>query len=264
MRPYSLILLHGFTGAPESFARTLAQLRTYDPGRLVVPSLPGHGSSWTPARGESEKPVAPKAGFWGEVDHLVDVLERAGISATNPGILVGYSLGARLALGVLLSRPEWFVRCVLVSVNPGLVSEAERAERRALDEARARRLREVGLDAFLREWEGEPIFHTQQGLPRDVLDEQARLRSTHTASGLAHSLVHAGLGGMPNFWGELRRCTVPMHLVAGELDVKFKAIAERIKDEVPLAKLSLVAQVGHNVPLEAPAELARILDDLPD
>ena len=88
-------MLHGFTGSQASFARLAV------PGLALVPTLGGHLSE------------AASADFWGEVERL---------AAFAPGAteLFGYSLGSRLALGLLARYPERFERAVLVSAHPGL------------------------------------------------------------------------------------------------------------------------------------------------
>jgi pimeloyl-ACP methyl ester carboxylesterase len=69
-------------------------------------------------------------------------------------------------------------------------------------------------------------------------------------------MVHLGLGRMPPFWDAVRTCSVPLHLIAGELDAKFGAVADRIAACAPRATVLRVANSGHNVVLEAPDAIA--------
>ena len=49
-------------------------------------------------------------------------------------VLVGYSLGARVALGCVLAAPQRFRGLCLISGSPGLESDADRALRQVQDE----------------------------------------------------------------------------------------------------------------------------------
>jgi pimeloyl-ACP methyl ester carboxylesterase len=79
-------------------------------------------------------------------------------SAIQPGILVGYSMGARIALHVALQHPETVSQLVLISGTPGLTTQAERATRIQSDNELANRIEQIGTSAFIDEWLALPIF----------------------------------------------------------------------------------------------------------
>lgn len=139
----SLLLLHGFTGSPESWAPVIRLLPAGT--RVVAPALAGHAG----ALGDD----APD--FEREVDRL------AGFVPAGPVHVAGYSLGARLALGLLVRHGSLFGGATLVGVHPGLPTEAERAARRREDAELERLLIEQGVEAFVDEWERRPLFATQ-------------------------------------------------------------------------------------------------------
>lgn len=282
MRRLPLVLLHGFTGGPGSYSRVLAELRTYTDVPVIAPYLCGHGPHWlSPESPVSDGGIADGAlargatvdgtitrwsasgSFGAEIGALATTLAAAGVSANTPATLVGYSLGARLALGLLLAKPTWFRRCILIGVNPGLPDSAERASRLAEDQARARQLLTHGLEPFLQDWERLPLFASQTQVPASALSDQALQRREHHATGLAYSLVRTGLGRMPDYWPGLGQIHVPVGLVVGALDGKFRAVAQQMQRAMPSSELTVVTNVGHNVPLEAPQELAALLDLLP-
>lgn len=101
-------LLHGFLGAPESWRLVIAALPKAS--RCATPALFGHSphSPWaaprTPGspRAPRTLPAAPERGsFAAEAGRLA-----ALVAALPPPVhLVGYSLGARLALGMLVLHP---------------------------------------------------------------------------------------------------------------------------------------------------------------
>ena len=216
------LMLHGFTGSQASFAR------------LEKPRALG---------GHLEQPAS--ADFWAEVDRLA-ALDPA---ATH---LFGYSLGGRLALGLLARHPERYERAVLVSAHPGLRTEAQRAERCRQDDRFVRLLRERGLVEFVTAWEAQPLWHTQCALPEAVRACKRRERLAHTAEGLARSLTAVGLGRMPDLRSALARATCAVHFLVGAHDTKFVALAEELCRSMPRARMSVAADAGHDLVLERP------------
>jgi 2-succinyl-6-hydroxy-2,4-cyclohexadiene-1-carboxylate synthase len=229
-----LLCLHGFTGAPASFDGLHGRLgRDFE---ITAPAISGHAGAGF-ERVES---------FDDEVARLLQVC------GPGPVTLVGYSLGARLALGLLCRAPERFAGALLIGVHPGLTSASERAERIHSDSRWAALLRERGLAAFLSEWEAQPLFASQTTLRAPALDSQRAIRDSHDASGLARSLELFGLGRMPERWSALPALEVPVILGAGELDSKFVELARRAVQDLPRGRLSIAPAAGHNLLLERP------------
>jgi len=198
--------------------------------------------------------LAPR--FEQEVDRLAGAIDGAGFAGAH---LCGYSLGARVALGLLARHPFLFRGVTLVSVHPGLASLEERASRVGSDERWCALLKHGGVHAFSRAWEAQPLFATQARLPLGARERQRAIRRAHSADGLARALRTLGLGQMPDYRGVLRSPSVPVELVVGELDDKFVALAQELSRHGSGPSLELVPGVGHNVLLEAPMTLARVL-----
>jgi 2-succinyl-6-hydroxy-2,4-cyclohexadiene-1-carboxylate synthase len=238
------LLVHGFTGSPQSWSRMLAHTELH-PAPLI-PTLAGHGPDWRSRDVES---------FESEVTRLVSLAS----SAERPRLLCGYSMGARVALGLLARQPGLFDAAVLIAVHPGLTEEAVRAERRAVDASRARLLREKGLAAFVAAWEGQPLFASQRDVSQDVLADQRHIRLRQDAEGLARALEVLGLAEMPDYRPAIRSLEIPITLMAGSLDAKFSALANGLAEGNTHIDAELVDGVGHNVVLEAPAAVAAAL-----
>jgi len=236
-------LLHGFTGTPRSFDRIVGLLGARS---ALVPCLAGHGP----------EPLPRVDGFEAEVDRLARLVRGARLP---PARLVGYSLGARLALALLVRHPALFADAVLVGAQPGLTGESQRAARRDADEQWCRLLEERGVDAFVTAWQAQPLFGSQAGLPAARLEDQRRERLAHTAAGLIHSLRTTGLGVMPCYAERLQSVAHPVRLVVGELDAKFRALGDDMARCLPQARLDVVPSAGHNVVLERPAALAALI-----
>lgn len=227
-----LVLLHGFTGSAESWNGVLARLPTR---AALRPTLVGHG-----ARAEGVRT------FDDEVDRLARAM------GPTPAHLAGYSLGARLALGIAVRHPERVSRLTLVGVHPGLASPAEREERRRSDRRWIELLETCGIDAFVDAWSAQPLFATERRLPETLREARRKERLAHDPKELARSLGITGLAEMPDFRPHLGEIRVPVTLMTGGLDEKFSALAEELSSLLPSARRTLAPEAGHDLLLERP------------
>lgn len=244
----ALVLLHGFCGRPESWDDVVRALQK--DRRIAGLTLPGHSS---------EARIIPQVGAQGfddAVDGLARLLRGHGLKRVH---LAGYSLGARVALRLMIRYPGMFARATLIGVNPGLEREEERAERRRQDGSWADMLRSQGIARFVEAWERQPVLAIRSAVPGPRLAAHRALRLSHDPIALASALELFSLGLMPSAWPELGRVTLPVRLIAGEHDAKFRAIAERMVGSMPEASLELIRDSGHNVLIEQPEALARAL-----
>jgi 2-succinyl-6-hydroxy-2,4-cyclohexadiene-1-carboxylate synthase len=234
----ALVLLHGFTQTRQSWRQTVGALDgRYT--RTVSPDLPGHGQL-------SARRPASLAATLAYLAALVDV----------PHVLGGYSMGGRVALHAALARPRLVERLILVGASPGLATEAERAERRAADEALADRIEAIGVEAFAAEWAALPLW---EGQPERVRAAANADRLRNTAGGLAAALRGLGTGALPSLWDRLGELSMPVTLVAGEHDAKFRDIAERMAERLPRPDVVVVEGTGHAPQLERPELVAAVL-----
>ena len=244
----SVLLLHGFTGrgtAWGGFTETLA--RSF---RVITVDLPGHGRSDAaePARVSVERTA----------DDLATILAR--LDATPAGV-VGYSLGARIALRLAIAHPGCVGRLVLESPSAGLATAPERAERRTADEALAARIERDGIPAFVAEWERQPVFASQASLPVPVATRIRAMRLANTPSGLAASLRGAGQGAMEPLFDGLPAVGVPTLVITGVLDDRGRPRAERVATGIPRSRLALVERAGHTPHDEQPRAFRRLALD---
>lgn len=178
-------------------------------------------------------------------------------SSMKTGILVGYSMGARMALHVALLYPEMVTQLVLISGTPGLKTDFERATRIENDNELADRIENMGTPAFIDEWLALPIF---SGLTDETNQRNDRLRNT--TKGLANSLRFAGTGTQESQWSNLHQLSIPVHLIVGELDEKFTSIAREMNSLISSSELTVVENAGHTVHLENPTTTGQLLDSI--
>jgi 2-succinyl-6-hydroxy-2,4-cyclohexadiene-1-carboxylate synthase len=234
----SLVLLHGFTHTGASWNRVLSELGA-ERYRAIAPDIRGHGSA------SAAEPV-----------DLDRVLEDVAALAPDRFALAGYSMGGRIALHAALAMPERIEGLVLIGASPGLAVAAERDERRRADESLAARVETMSIEQFAGEWARTPVL---AGLPEDVLAEVHTDRLRSSVSGLARALRGLGTGALPSLWDWLQEVRMPVTLVVGERDEKFRALAVQMTDRLPRGRLEVVAGAGHAVHLEAPGRIAPLL-----
>jgi 2-succinyl-6-hydroxy-2,4-cyclohexadiene-1-carboxylate synthase len=239
-----LLLLHGFTGNRTSFDHLRPLLGSAV--KAIVVDLPGHGETPLPERKGRE-------GFIETVEAVVQLVEQLGMPSVD---LLGYSLGARVALGAALYKPERFGRLILESGSPGLHRRVERAERREADHRLASFIRTHGVEAFVEHWEALPLFESLRRLPPERLAELRERRRSCTAEGLMGALGTLGLGVQPDYWPELHRQRLPTLLLTGALDEKFTQLARRMAAELPVVWRHALPECGHAPHLEAPEAYA--------
>jgi 2-succinyl-6-hydroxy-2,4-cyclohexadiene-1-carboxylate synthase len=233
----TVVLLHGFTHTGASWEPVVAALG--ERYRSLTPDIPGHG------RAADTEPVT-LAGVIGE------------ISAASPArfALGGYSMGGRLALHAALAMPDRVERLVLIGASPGIADPHEREARHQSDEALAAEIERSSVEQFARRWAEAPVL---AGLPRDAAARAHADRLRSTPAGLARALRGLGTGALPSLWERLGELPMPVTLVVGERDQKFREIAARMAAAAPGTQVVVVPGAGHAVHLEAPEQVAAVI-----
>jgi 2-succinyl-6-hydroxy-2,4-cyclohexadiene-1-carboxylate synthase len=258
-RDVALVLLHGFTGSHEVWepivARASAAHHALGDLRIVAVDLPGHGAS----RFSNTGGYAMESAAVG----LERTLDALGIGKP---ILVGYSLGGRLALYFTITRPARVGALLLESASAGLATAAERTERQRRDEELARTIESDGVTAFVDRWERLPLFATrgddaEGGDSGDAArDHQRGIRLSCSADGLAASLRGMGTGSQPWLGDRLDELTMPVLLVTGAADDKFTKLAAAMVTRIGDARHEVVESAGHAVHVEQPERFVALLD----
>ncbi len=160
--------------------------------------------------------------------------------------LLGYSMGARMALHSLLENGHPWQAAVIVSAHAGLENETDRAARRAHDAEWASRALTGNWQQFLDAWNAQPVLANTT-----IRDPQASGRLMQRRREIARSFVDWSLGAQAPLWDRLGDISVPVLWVVGENDPKFSALAQRACALMPNATLAIAPSVGHRVPWEA-------------
>ncbi len=242
-----VLLLHGFTGTARTWEAHIDALSTHY--RVIAPDLLGHGGSDAPS--EPARYTLER-----QADALADLLALLGATAAT---VVGYSMGARLALVLALAHPALVARLVLESPSAGIAGPVERAQRRDADERLAADLERDGVEAFVDGWEALPLFASQASMPADRRERLHTERLCHDPAGLAATLRGAGQGAMTPLHDRLGEVTVATLVIAGGLDPMGLERARVVAAGIVGARLEIVPGVGHAPHLEDPDAFGHLI-----
>lgn len=237
----TMLLLHGFTGSGRNWEELASKLRGW---QIVAPDLPGHGGTEAPA---GAMPVVAK--------DLVSLLDALSI---DQALVIGYSMGGRLALHLAVEAPERVRGLVVIGATPGLADAEARDARLAADEALAKQI-ESDFDGFVRDWEALPLFASQRAMAPESQERIREIRRSHSPDALAKALRLLGTGAQPPLQARLNGLRMPVLWVVGEYDAKFRAIAQAVQPLLPAARFAILPYAGHAVHLERPSAFKTLL-----
>ncbi len=231
-----LVFLHGLLGSGRDWRQVVNCLSASY--YCLTIDLPGHGHSQLLATSDFEQIN----------QQIQQTLHHRNVRSY---VLVGYSLGARLAMyHACCSDSENqanLVGLVLEGGHFGL-PQSECAARLANDQKWAQRLASEPLPQVLADWYQQPVFSS---LNHDQRQSLIWKRSDNLGSGIARMLLATSLAKQPELQQKVGNLSFPVHYVCGENDNKFKGLAENSGLD-----FTVIPTAGHNVHVELPHEFS--------
>lgn len=173
----------------------------------------------------------------------------------KPAILMGYSLGGRLALHALIQNPSLWQAGIIISAHPGLVEESERLARQQLDNEWAVRFEKEDWAGLMLSWNRRSAFS-------GGLFQFERQEKDYCRQRLAESLRCWSLGLQRDLREELSALDLPIYWMAGERDETYCRLMQEIKLNHPLSKKVILPQAGHRAAWEQPAQFRFFCQEL--
>lgn len=236
-----LLLLHGGGVSGWMWRPTIEALRTAPAGaraRILVPDLPGHGAS---AAGDYRSHTETVA----ELERLLE--QRAPAGAT----VVGFSLGAQLAVLLTARRPDLVADAVVVSAQAKTIAMPQLT------------LATLAAAAPLAKWprfarlQAKELFVPEALLP-DYLADSARISKPTLLASVGENIRFT----VPDGWAASARpgaSPSALVVVGGRERALMRDSARLLHEARAGSELLIVDGVGHGLPLQRPQLLAAIL-----
>ena len=239
-----LIFLHGFLGSGADF-EIIADHFPNHPD-LVAPDFPNYS-------------IRPDANFtWDSCLKTLDAWIQAETENT-PCILVGYSMGGRIALQYAIEHPQALAGLVLVGATPGMSELEARQKRVQSDLTLGNKVEEQSMEQFLESWFQQDVIQSQRNIPEPYLSRMYDRRTASNQTALAQALTSLGTGTMKPVWEALPNLQLPTLLVTGEQDKKFRDLARKMVQKIPQATHASIAESGHACCYEKPKAFVQFL-----
>ena len=223
---------------------------------LFIPGFMQRGDAWRPVA-----ELLPERYPSVMLEHEQSNFEgRLGeIAAAGEGrLLVGYSLGGRLALRAALRAPEHYLGVATIGATAGIDEPTLRGTRAEADERLAAWMEAAPIEDIVSVWERQPLFADQS---EALVEAQRPGRLAQDPAALAMTLRTAGQGVLEPVWHELLLLDLPLLAIAGARDEGYVRAAKRIADTAPRGQAEIVEEAGHAVQLQRPDEVARLLEE---
>ncbi len=159
------------------------------------------------------------------------------------GILIGYSMGGRIALRSPLPK-------IIISGHPGLQTEEEKRARSLSEQLWIQKLKTLSIPQFFKEWYDQSLFESLRNHPRFSSILERRLKKTPEL--LISQIKNHSLTQQPS----LHRNTIFIH---GEYDTAYRDLYLRAK-----IHSHEILKAGHACHVENPEGTARQIKILID
>lgn len=168
-------------------------------------------------------------------------------------VIVGYSLGGRLAMHALLDSPSVWRAAVIISAHPGLKSDEERRMRFLRDCQWAERFEQTPWAELMSDWNNQEVFR-QDGLSPE------RLESHYSRKTLAAALRNWSSGLQEDLASSLAKVNAPILWIAGQKDKKYADLAQTMHFAHPQSQIWIAPKSGHRVPWSARKDFCSVLN----
>lgn len=231
----ALLFLHYWGGSAHTWSAVVSELSTNF--RCIAYDQRGWGQSDAPEQGYSIRDLALDA------KHIVEALQ------LRRYVLVGHSMGGKVAQFLASQRPPGLVGLVLVAPAPptpqNIPELAKRAQLHAYDS------RENALQAL-----GFLTVHPAS----DTLREQT-LADNFAARSSQAKLAWPTSSAYEDISGAVGQIAVPTLILAGDQDRQDPLAQHRreVLPRIPGARMDVIHDCGHLIPIDRPHQLAEAI-----
>ncbi len=190
--------------------------------------------------------------LWHLFDSETPSLAQAGQVIANRAeandLILGYSMGGRLALHALLAAPKKWRAAIIVSAHPGLTGGCPD---RIGQDLKWAELASRDWNSFLKKWNQQGILPSiGRGLHQATSNDQ---------KAVVKSFRHWSLGTQEDLRDKLATITCPVLWITGEKDHKFTQLGREATSFLRGSRHAVIAGSGHRVPWENPQDFTGIV-----
>lgn len=163
----------------------------------------------------------------------------------EPSLLLGYSMGGRLAMNALVNNPAMWSGVIAVGADPGLISDDARSKQLQKDLEWARRFRSEDIQELLVEWDELPVFCGRSNCASREISEL----DSEKISRFFDVFSKARQGNMLPMLRKLK--TPPLLYISGCDDIKYTKIGQDLAAHCMPVRHQIIPNAGHRVPWES-------------
>ena len=230
-----LILIHGFLGTPFEWN----QLRLKESKTTI--------SLFSPKNQNIPLDSLESAG---------EKINEIARMRSSPRLLIGYSLGGRIALHALEKDPNLWSGAIFISTHPGLTPDEEksRLERMKTDQAWSKRFLAEDWEQVLHDWNNQPVLLGKKGEPYRNEEDFSRPL-------LAKSLDCLSLSKQKDQRQMLKRVALPILWIVGEQDSKFKDLGQTVAQLGSHIEVKVIKDSSHRILFDQPEKLSEAIHE---
>ncbi|MEN0059930.1 MAG: alpha/beta fold hydrolase [Bdellovibrio sp.] len=246
----NLFFLHGFLGRPGDWTAVRKYLPDQENVRIFTPDY------------FNERLLTPQHNFQEWSRNFIKWVEDK-VAHYDLNILVGYSMGGRLALHALESKPSLWQKVILISTNSGFNDQnvdfdprsEERRSRWIHDSYWAEEFIKAPWDTLITNWNAQPVFS-------GGLDEPTRQEKDYSRDLLSLALTQWSVAQQKNMRPLLQKWIQKIIWMVGEKDQKYLKSSTELQGHLPGLRVELVQEAAHRVPFDNPKYLGERLHQL--
>lgn len=166
-----------------------------------------------------------------------------------PNIIMGYSLGGRLAMHALIDDPQLWQGAVIISSHLGLISHNDKVARKSIDDYWAHRFENDAWNTLMQDWNQREVF------VNDTF-KFARCEHDYLRSALSTSLRNWSLSQQDDLSDKMCQLKMPILWMAGSDDATFVNQGKRLQGRLLNSKseIKIIPDAGHRVPWQYPQQ----------
>ncbi len=162
-------------------------------------------------------------------------------SANNLNVIIGYSLGGRLAMQSIADDPYLWDAGILIGAHPGFKTVQDKNDSLSFDLKWAEKFKQESFNTLLKEWNSLPIFGKK---PNSFMPDQ-KYKNIYSEICKNYSK-----GLQADLTEKITKSGVPILYISGSNDLKYKTIGNYLANTSKNIKHVVIENSFHRVPWE--------------